>query len=131
MSLRALAPLLLSCALLLLPPAPCAAHPTPVTASHATRLHNGDRDAVNAACDVSSFNVSLAGSQCFGLSVVAGVASEAACAAACCASARCQLYEFCPPGTTCGGYAGPSCWTGAAALPCPASSAGWLGRSRP
>ena len=107
MSLRALAPLLLACALLSLPPA------------------------ARAACNESSFSISLVGTQCFGLVEVPGVASEAACAAACCASLGCQLYEFCPPGATCDGYAGPSCWAGAASLPCPASSAGWLGRSRP
>jgi hypothetical protein len=81
-------------------------------------------------CNASAFNVSLRGLQCFGLEERSGPTTVAACVAAACAAGA-QMWEFCPPGSTCDGYVGPSCWVGSVGLKnCKPSAAGWAGASQ-
>jgi hypothetical protein len=85
--------------------------------------------AAGSACNASAFNISLQGMQCFGLAS-SGAPTLAACVAAACAAGA-QMWEFCAPGATCDGYAGPSCWVGSVGLEnCKPSAAGWAGASR-
>ena len=94
---------------------------------------DGAPAAAAAACSNSSdsFPLDMDGTQCSGLSE-APAADEAACAAACCGDAFCEIYQWCPPGAPPGAACGPpgSCWVGqldrAACQPQP----GWLSRAR-
>ena len=85
--------------------------------------------AASAPCDATAFNVSLNGTQCFGLQQVAGVASYLECEAACCADAACQLFEWCPAGETCSGFSA-ACFTGQADLSKCSASPTWRGAAR-
>ena len=65
--------------------------------------------------------------QCNGLrGVPAGSAAD--CAAACCADATCELWQYCPPGATDCAPAG-SCWIGGLGGGCEAQK-GWLSSAR-
>lgn len=81
-------------------------------------------------CNTSSYTHSLAGVQCFGLSLHAEAKTLAACAAAACDAGR-QMYEFCAPGLTCSTYAGPSCWVGEADLTTCKPVLHWTGAAQP
>jgi hypothetical protein len=86
--------------------------------------------AATAACNASAYTISLNHTQCFGLFSVDGPATYGACLDACCGT---QMFQFCPAGTACGTYAGPSCWCGAANLSACARSPAinWQGASLP
>jgi hypothetical protein len=84
----------------------------------------------STTCNSSSFNVSLTNIQCYGLSNDPGVRTQEDCVAFCCANPACVAWEFCPPGETCSGYAGPSCWAGATDLTKCDPGQGWVGGGR-
>lgn len=80
--------------------------------------------------DTCNFNITLAGVQCMGLREVSSATSADACSSACCASATCSVFEFCPQGSTCTGFVGPSCWVGSANLSQCAREPSWNGAAR-
>ena len=77
----------------------------------------------------ASFPASLDGIQCSGLTGV-GASSEAACAAACCGDAACEVYQWCgdAPAQACG--PANSCWIGTLAASACKAESGWLSRAR-
>lgn len=81
----------------------------------------GSQDA--APCD---FPTPLNDVQCSGLRGVAAT-DEPECAAACCADSTCEVYQWCPPGSTdCGPSS--SCWIGDLDGGC-GTGKGWLSRA--
>jgi hypothetical protein len=54
-------------------------------------------------CGPSSFPLNLTGLQCFDLSPVSGVKTEAECVAACCANPSCTIWNFSPDAPTSNG----------------------------
>ena len=77
------------------------------------------------------FTTAVEGVQCFGLSQ-ARAASALACAAQCCTlGTACQVWQWCPPGST-GDDCAPatSCWIGLADDCAPREQAGWTMRTR-
>ena len=77
-------------------------------------------------CSLESFNTTLNGTQCFGLTQVSGPTDYASCAQACCARYDCQMFEFCEAGCDATG-----CWVGSADLSTCKPGAGWSGAARP
>lgn len=78
----------------------------------------------------ASFPLSLNNWQCSGLSAVSA-SSELECAAACCNTASCDVYQWCPADNpNCG--PSPSCWIGSLAGGCSITSVapGWISRGR-
>jgi len=85
-----------------------------------------------SACSNSSasFPLGLDGTQCGGLTSAAA-ADEAACAAACCGDATCEVYQWCPPGAPPAACGPPgSCWIGQLAGASCQPQAGWVSRGR-
>ena len=78
----------------------------------------------------SSFPVDMNGVQCNGLSS-ASASNEAECAAACCSEATCELYQWCPPGSS-SSACGPagSCWIGQLQGAVCTQQSGWVSRAR-
>jgi beta-galactosidase len=74
-----------------------------------------------------AFPVLLNGVQCSGLTGVPAP-SAADCAAACCAEPTCQVWQYCPPGSTDCSPPG-SCWIGSLGSGCVAHN-GWLSSAR-
>ena len=77
-----------------------------------------------------NFNITLSGVQCMGLREVSSATTAEACSSACCASATCSVFEFCPQGSTCTGFVGPSCWVGSANLSQCTREPSWNGAAR-
>ena len=64
----------------------------------------------NVCTDINaSFPIVLDDNVCHGLYNVPNIKSYDACAQACCAKKGCEVYKFCPSGSTCGNQA---CWIG-------------------
>ena len=82
---------------------------------------------LGAAC---VFNITLAGVQCFGLQSVPSATTISSCSEACCELSYCSTWEFCPLGSTCSGYVGPSCWIGSPNLSKCVPQAQWNGAAR-
>ena len=107
----------------------CPKQLSPSVCGAAAGTGDGDSDGA-AACSNSSasFPLDLDGVQCNGLNG-AGASNEAECAAACCADATCETYQWCPVGAQGCGPPG-SCWIGALAGAQCQQQAGWVGRGR-
>jgi hypothetical protein len=76
-----------------------------------------------------NFNITLKATQCFGLTQT-GATTAASCETACCDLPFCNVWEFCPDGTTCTGYTGPSCWVGSVNVSACTPEASWNGAAR-
>lgn len=61
-------------------------------------------------CPPDAFPYNYSGQQCTGLTFAAQALDDADCAAACCESQTCDIWQFCP-NTTC--IKGGGCWIGA------------------
>lgn len=59
-----------------------------------------------------SFAYSWSDQEVWGLQPAPTATTASTCAAACCDASSCAVWQFCPPSTTCGTTAGPSCWIG-------------------
>ena len=91
----------------------------------ADALCAGGVDAGAADC---AFPVDLGGQQCDGLHAH-GAASEAECAAACCADDACAVYQWCGASGECESQGANACWLGSLAGGCSAVG-GWQSRAR-
>ena len=85
-----------------------------------------------ATCNASAYTVNLNSTQCYGLTPIPSIPTYSACFSACCALDG-MMFQFCPEGSECSTYQGPSCWCGASNLSrCVHSPAVlWQGASQP
>jgi len=82
----------------------------------------------SAACP-ARLNVSVAGRECQGLSLVGGASTLDECKAACCGDDRCTVYQFCEAGGACDGATGAAaqCWAGDIGGCTSGERRGWVG----
>eukprot|EP01012_Entosiphon_sulcatum_P044925 TRINITY_DN597_c0_g2_i1.p1 TRINITY_DN597_c0_g2~~TRINITY_DN597_c0_g2_i1.p1 ORF type:complete len:1020 (+),score=207.47 TRINITY_DN597_c0_g2_i1:110-3169(+) len=79
------------------------------------------------ACKADAFPINLNGQQCYGLSSESA-GSEEECQRQCCNNPSCEVWQWCPPGsTTCS--PAPSCWTGHRDQ-CQDNKSGWVSMGR-
>ena len=76
----------------------------------------------------ASFPINLDNKECHGLYNVTNINTYQDCAQACCAKPGCEVFQFCPTGSTCG--AAPRCMIGGADWCLNSYAPGWQSRAR-